>query len=418
MSTRFTALAASVALVPAALLAQQPASNDTTTKPAAPAPAPAAAPTPAVAPAIDFSGVIFGNFQYRGDAGANQGTNKFDVERAYLTFKMPAGDRASIRVTTDVFQQTNGSCTPTTVTTTSGTVTVPCTAADAYYKGWVVRAKYAYLNYTLFKNADWKVDVRPGIIQTAVIDQIENFFPRYISQMPEERAGLFSSADVGAASLISLPNKMGELYVGVANGPGYSSRETDRFKDYSARLTLNPLANNADAGLLKGLALIGWYYKGTLASKFVSGGTGQVGPVREGLQRDRWGAFAGIKDPRLTFGVDFAQRMDEGETGANTTASPRAVVDSTGRLISVFGTLKPFQLSNKNGLPLGIVARYDQVKPNTSTDPRYYLVIAGLTWDLTKKTAIALDYQETTPQNGAPSSLINKTYYLHWVANF
>src|SRR5256714_6217370 len=86
-------------LMPCALLAQQPAPD--TTKPAPPPPA----PTTTVSIPVDFSGVLYANFQYRGDAGAAKSTNKFDLERAYLTFRMPAGDRASIRITADVFQQ-------------------------------------------------------------------------------------------------------------------------------------------------------------------------------------------------------------------------------------------------------------------------------------------------------------------------
>ena len=78
-------------LLPAsALVAQQPAPD--TTKPAPPPPA---TPAPAaVSIPVDFSGVLYANFQYRGDKGTSKSQNKFDVERAYLTFRMPAGDRA------------------------------------------------------------------------------------------------------------------------------------------------------------------------------------------------------------------------------------------------------------------------------------------------------------------------------------
>src|SRR5690349_23878492 len=62
------------------------------------------AQTTVTIPPLDFSGVIYSNFQYRVDQG-NPNFNKFDLERAYLTFRMPAGDRASIRITTDVHQQ-------------------------------------------------------------------------------------------------------------------------------------------------------------------------------------------------------------------------------------------------------------------------------------------------------------------------
>ena len=83
--------------LPPAMSAQQPAD---TTRPAPPPP-PATVSIP-----VDFSGVLYANFQYRGDKGPSKSQNKFDLERAYLTFRMPAGDRATIRITADVFQQT------------------------------------------------------------------------------------------------------------------------------------------------------------------------------------------------------------------------------------------------------------------------------------------------------------------------
>jgi hypothetical protein len=44
-------------------------------------------------------------------------------------------------------------------------------------------------------------------------------------------------------------------------------------------------------------------------------------------------------------------------------------------------------------------------------------IIGGMTWDLNKKTALSLDYQELTPHNGAIAAA-TKTYFLHLVANF
>lgn len=351
----------------------------------------------------DFSGVVFGNYQYHGEA-ANKGQNKFDVERAYLTFKMPAGDRASIRVTGDLFQQTSST-----------------NNADAYYKGWVLRAKYAYLQYDYLQaktSADWSAVVRVGLIHTMFIDHEENFWPRWLTNVPVERAGYFSSADAGVATIVTIPNKYGELYAAVTNGPGYASRETDRFKDYQARLTLTPLGKS-DISYLRTFAVDGWAYRGAIASKFVNGGAGQIGSVGSGLNRNRWGAFAGIRDPRLTVGLDYAQRTDGGEgTSLNTLASPRLVTDSTGSLFSAYAVIKPFQMADaKSSFPLGIVARWDNVKPNTSRDADYKVLIAGLTWDLSKKSSISLDYQEQTPRNTAVVAP-TRIYFLHWVANF
>jgi hypothetical protein len=377
---------------PLALAAQQPAD---TTRPAPPPPPPPAA---TVSIPVDFSGVLYANFQYRGDKGTAKSQNKFDLERAYLTFRMPAGDRASIRITADVFQQTaNG--------------------PDAFYKGWVIRAKYAYLQYDYLKGANWNALARAGLIHNVVIDHVEQFWPRWISQSPVERAGFFSSADAGAGTLISFPNKFGEFYATIVNGPGYTSRETDRFKDYSARLTLTPLSGSSNK-VIKSFALSGWTYVGAIASSFAAGGAGQIGPVGSSLPRTRAGVFAGVRDPRFSAGAEWDTRKDGGETGLNTALSPRAEVDSTGRLIAGFATLKPFQLLNETStFPLGLVARWDRFKPNTATAAYVNTVIGGLTWDLNKKSALSLDYQEQTPHNGAAAAVV-KTYFLHLVANF
>ena len=387
---RFAAIA--VGISPLAVFAQQPAGD--TTKPAPPpASPPAAAPVP-----VDFSGVIYANYQYRGDRGASKSQNRFDLERAYLTFRMPAGDRASIRITADVFQQTNA-------------------PNDAFYKGWVIRAKYAYLQYDLVKRATWSANVRGGLLHNVVIDHIESFWPRWITNSPVERAGFFSSSDAGLATLWTLPNKLGEFYATIVNGPGYTSRETDRFKDYAARLTITPLGNS-DNKVLKTFALSGWTYVGAVASSFASGGTGQIGPVDSSLPRTRAGLFAGVKDPRLSAGIEWDTRKDGTEGGANTLASPRVEIDSTGRLIAGFVTIKPFQLLNGASVfPLGLIARLDRFTPNTSFDGYVNTVIAGLTWDLNKKSALALDYQEQTPHSGAVAAA-TKTYFLHLVANF
>jgi hypothetical protein len=375
-------------LSPAALLAQQPAD---TTKPATPAPATVSVP-------VDFSGILYANYQYRVDAGPAKSTNEFDLERAYLTFRMSAGDRASIRITADVFQQT----------------TPP---NDAFYRGWVIRAKYAYLQYDYLKSAGWNGLVRGGLLHNVVIDQVELFWPRWISQTPVERAGFFSSADAGIATLLTLPDKFGEFYATVVNGPGYTSRETDRFKDYAARLSITPLSGSRNK-ILKTFALTGWTYIGAVGSQFAGGGAGQTGSVGSSLARTRGGVFAGVRDSRFSLGAEWATRKDARETGANTVASPRVETDSTGRLIDGFVTLKPFQLLNdKSTFPLGLVARWDRFKPHTSTDGYINTVIGGLTWDLNKKTSLALDYQQVTPYSGAIAAA-SKTYFLHLVANF
>ena len=382
---RSSALAGSLLLVTASLLSAQ---------------------TQVTVPPIDFSGVIYSNFQYRTDAQAKD-FNKFDIERVYLTFRMPAGDRASIRVTTDVFQQQ--------------------TAANAaFYGGWVVRLKYAYLqyNYIAGKPTDLTAVARFGMLHTVSIDHEENFWPRWISQTDVERAGLFTSADAGVATQINLPNKFGEIYGAVTNGPGYSNRETDRFKDPQVRLTLTPLANSG-AGVFNTWAISPWYYKGDVASRFVAGGANQVGPVGNGLKRDRYGIFTGIRDPRLTLGAQYTQFKGESEVGLNTGASPRVVVDTTGHIASGFAIVKPLALFDTSYSRLGLVARYDKVTTNTTSDAQYHVFIGGLIFDLSRRASLSFDYQEQLSDNfpvvnGAtitPTAPL-KTYFVHLVANF
>ncbi|MDO8502109.1 MAG: hypothetical protein Q7S20_09725 [Gemmatimonadaceae bacterium] len=391
MITKRIAVAALFCL-PAWASAQTPASSSS------PADSAAAPAKPAAAPALDFSGILFANYQYHGDAGPAKSTNRFDVERAYLTFRIAAGKRTSVRVTTDLYQQT-------------------APGSDAYYRGWTVRAKYAYLQYNYIDTPDWRAVARVGLLHTVFIDHDEQFWPRWITTSPTERAGYFASADAGLATSVSLPRKAGEVYATITNGPGYTSRETDRFKDYAARLTLTPWASDA-ASPLKTLALSAWGYKGATASRFVGGGAGQLGSVGDGLARNRWGVHAGSATPKLTFGVEYASRREEAENGSNTVASPRSVVDSTGTLASAYALIRPMMLRDASKVhPLSLMARFDRVVTNTDSDARYNVVIAGLIWDLSSKASFSLDYQETTPASGSPIAT-NKMYFAHFVARF
>jgi hypothetical protein len=368
--------------------------------------APLHAQTTVTIPPIDFSGLLYTNYQYRTDSRAKD-FNKFDIERIYLTFRMPVGERASIRVTTDVFQQQN-------------------TPNDAYYQGWALRLKYGYLQYNYVTGApnSFSAAARMGMLQTVVIDHEEQFWPRWISLPDLERAGLFSAADAGVSTLLTLPNKWGEIYGAVTNGPGYASREVDRFKDPQVRLTLTPLASSRSA-LLTSWAITPWYYKGEVASRFVAGGPGQVGAVGSGLKRDRWGLFTGIRDPRFTLGAQYAGFKGESEAGLNTQFAPRAVIDTSGHLVSGFAIAKPLALLDTAYSRFGVLARYDKVTTNTTTNAKYHVFIGGLLFDLTRRATISFDYQEQLGDNFPVVNGVTivptpplKTWFVHVVANF
>ena len=398
------------------------------------------------APSIDFSGVIFGNFAFRTDSAAKaslggKSPDLFTVERAYLTFRMPAGTNGAIRVTTDVFQNTN-------------------TAQNAYYQGWAVRIKYAYLQYTGLKGAfgtGSSLLGRIGILHTIIIDDEESFWPRYLSQTPVERDGFFSSADAGAAGLLTLGNKWGEIYGTITNGPGYASYEKDRFKDLALRVSLTPFDDHTSptsptpgsmtpstapaplGSIIKTFAVNPWFYKGWVGSAFAAGGPGEVGPgtngaITDGLARDRYGVFVGVHERRLSAGAEWAQRKDESEKGGNTTASPRVVTDSTGRLLDGFVVARPVELLNPaHHSDLAIVARFDHFTPNTSptaaayagTTPSYSFWILGASYDVTQRMTFALDWQKQTGTSFPPAVGTNvrptppaSTIFLHFQATF
>ena len=108
---------------------------------------------------------------------------------------MPAGDRASIRITADVFQQ----------------ATAP---NDAFYRGWVIRAKYAYLQYDYLKSATgWNGLVRGGMLHNVVIDHVEIILAAL--DFPDADRALRLFLVVGRRRRqrsITFPNKFGELY--------------------------------------------------------------------------------------------------------------------------------------------------------------------------------------------------------------
>ncbi len=381
--------------------------------------------TKAVTPALDFSGLIFGNFRYTYDdatrnANGGNATNKFDVERVYLNFRMPAGDDGSIRVTTDVF---NGD-----------------QSATSYYKGWAVRLKYGYFQYNFLHDIGgskgFNAQARLGMLQTSLVEFQESFWPRFISLVATERNGFSSSSDLGVSGLLTLPNKWGELYATITNGTSYSTAEADPYKDYSARLTLTPFGSQDN--ILKTFSISPYFSLGRTASKYLTT-TGSAGtPAADGLTRNRSGVFVGLKDRRLTAGLDWGQRTETIETG--TSLATRGSYDNTGTLTSAFVIVRPVELFGddpKVKSPFGVMARLDNFKPFSdqrsagptnctasgtqtclqTTSSSNQLLIAGVFWELNARATFTLDIQNLTPQSGSTTAE-SKVFFAHWNISF
>jgi len=395
----YSIAALSSATVPPLLLRAQDTTRtrpDTTKAVVDTQPAP---PQPAPAPALpfDFSGILYANYQYGGNKG-NRTVDRFDVDRAYLTFRATPGEHFAVRITADVYQQRD-------------------TTRDQYYRGWALRAKYAYGQYDFIRGVgdELKANVRLGLLQTVIIDHEEQFWQRGLSQVAIEQNGFFSSSDAGAATTITFPKKYGEIYATITNGSGYGSREVDRFKDYQARLTLTPLMNTF--GFWKTLTISPWYSKGDRASDFARG-QGTLNPVTDALRRDRGGVFLGLRDPRMTLGAQFAERWDVFESADTTVDIVPRSVERTGQVVSLYTIFRPFAFINSApAWPIAVTLRADNIKNDTDTDPyaRYY--IAGLGWEFNKRTSVTFDFQTQEPKSGSTAA-DTKVFFIHLIAGF
>jgi hypothetical protein len=366
----------------------------------------------AAAPAIDFSGVIWPQYRYATDnatkaANGGHAANKFDVERVYLTFRMPAGDDGSIRITTDVFN--NGS------------------SCSGCYAGWSVRLKYGYFQYNFLHDIGGRKGLnaaaRIGMIPAAVVEHIEGFWPRWISQVALERGGFFASSDVGAAAQLTMPG-WGEAYAMVVNGGGYTVAETDPYKDVAARLSITPWGTRE--GFLKTATISPWIYRGKTASKFLTTAGSAGTAAADGLTRNRMGIFAGVKDRRFTAGAEWGRRTETFESG--TTLATRTAADNNGTLTSAFALIRPAELfasDPKFRSKWGVHARLDNLRlyDNATVagaqgvDAANALSILGLWYDLNQRVSFSLDMQHLKPKNGS-TTVESKVLFVHGMVAF
>lgn len=276
--------------------------------------------------------------------------------------------------------------------------------------------KYAYVGYNWLhgKTAeDWSAEARIGMAQTIEIDEEEKCWPRYLAQVATERNGFFSSSDLGIVNIVRLPHQLGEIYSTVQNGAGYASRETDRWKDWATRVSITPFMHRTD--LLRTLEIAPWFYTGTAASKNDVGGSGfRTG----GLKKDRWGIFAGIRDPNLTAGVDYGMRHDETDNAPTPENPAQVVTETDGRLWSAFVVSKPLGLFHASTLPIGIVFRIDEFEPNDRNAAKAEYLVGGVTYDVGTRAQVAVDYQENKPLGGLSGTgatlTTNKLWYFHF----
>ena len=392
ISSHWLGTLAALVLSCPALLAQEPTAPPPPT-PSDSAPSPAPVATQSSLP-FAFSGVLYLNFQYGGPTNTKS-ANRFDIDRAYLNFRAAAGSRDSVRVTADVFQQRDP-------------------ANDDFYTGWAVRFKYAYLNHQFVRgnSNEYRVYGRIGMLQTVIVEKEEQYWNRGLSQASVEQAGYFNSADVGAAASVSLPNRLGEVYATIVNGNGYDERETDRFKDYQARISISPWANSSN--FLRGLEFSPWVSFGGRSSDFIAG-QGTLAPVTEMQQRDRYGLFTGYRNSRLVAGLQLSRKIDVAESADTTQDVVPTAREVTGSLISNFAFWRP--LGPASSSPWSVLYRFDIVEPDDTRSGEQRRYIVGTTWDFSSRTSVTFDVQTVSFRDGLVGTN-TRTYFLHFIANF
>ncbi len=334
-------------------------------------------------PTVSLSGIVFGHYLYRTDE-AGDGINRFDIERAELSALGRLAERTRYRVSMDV-------------------VPPPAAVAGQATTGWVIRARYAFVDHDLLRAARGvTLSGRIGMIHNVIIGTQEAFWPRWVHRSPVDRAGYFSSSDLGAGVQLTLPSRIGSAYATVMNGPGIGSPEVDRYKDVAARLTITPLASRVTP--LRSLAATLWFSNGAIGSRFATGGPGQEGPVDARHRRDRWGVHLGLDHPIVLAGTSWSTRTDDAELGANTAEDPRRVEERMTDLLSVHAHLRPARLVDADAQSsLGILSRWDRASGFQPSD----FFLAGVSWDLAPRTAVAVLRQSQQPRDGSPIARID-----------
>lgn len=84
--------------------------------------------------------------------------------------------------------------------------------------------------------------LRLGLVPTLAVTPLEVMWGRrVVAPTAQEASGFLSPADLGAAALVELPRKVGEVAVAATNGEGFTQHEQNEGKTLQARLWLAPV---------------------------------------------------------------------------------------------------------------------------------------------------------------------------------
>ncbi len=338
--------------------------------------------------------------------------NSFYLERAYINVKASLAPNVKARITPDIIslKDQNG--------------------ATQYRFG----VKYAWFDWTAFQSkSGMALDFTLGVIPNRWIEKNEGYmgfrgfaksFTDYAyttsasvngNSVSRSTGSFFSSADLGAEGMLTLPKGYAELYVRALNGNGYANLNFDnRFKDFESVVYIHPLSGQItkkmDALKKAGKTRLAGVTDLTIGGLVYMGKLG-LGENPSGAQfiRNRFGGLANLKINMAKFG--FFRIGGEFDVQSNQDPSalkPDSAVTTTASGFSGWLEFNPpvKELDEK----LSIFARYDQFDPNTANDntsttsfnnntDKQSLLIFGLVYKPAKVLTLGLTYQAVTYQS-------------------
>ncbi len=344
---------------------------------------------PAVAPSpIQISGTLFSYFVYSSEGKEGKDFNRFDLDRLYLTAKGPVFEGGKIQVTTDLYR--------------AASYRQPDSIAKLYYGGFAIRMKFAFMDFAPFSF----LSVKFGLIPTvwpSFVDGVWKY--RGISGSVSDLQSYYPTADIGVSASYALPGKMGDISGFILNGNGFTSAETNRYKDFAIRANVYPFI---DDPLLKPLLLAAYVLKGS-----------NISTTSSALPRNRFGALLSYTYSFASATVEYNSRQD---------APKYADTLLYGSALSFFGEVKAPVDEWKEKCSL--VWRFDVVEPNDKKGGDVTrLKILGLVYKPFDKLILSIDRQwiDAETKSMKPwdwdivlKNTINKDdrWFFHVIVNF
>jgi hypothetical protein len=336
---------------------------------------PGAAPSARVGATI-FYDYTFTNTPRSTDAeGSEFRGSAFEVKRAYINITGSLSPVVSFRVTPDVRRETGSGG------SLDGSLTF--------------RLKYAYAQFSLDQWMRPGSRIRAGVIQTPYIESQEGVYRyRFQGTVFVERDGGQSSADAGVSFRTPLPDRYGDVQVGLYNGEGYSQPDANGKVSVQVMATVRPFA--ASDGPAAGLRATAFYDHGYYV---------------QNTKRRRFFANAMVEHARFNAGVDVVVGSDQTRTFA-------PEVDSTG--VSFFVT--PFFQEKGRGFE-GLL-RYDRYSSDSGAadGTRNRVIVGGAYWfpnTGSAQAALLVDFEQVTASGGLfASERKQQRISLHGLINF